>query len=122
MLVLPALDRRFVWSSMSVYLALAGQVLVLIGFLIVFLVHKENTFASATIELAPEQKVISTGLYPTHTSSHCRATWNTKKSALSPDTASLVNRGCDRLIGYFPAVLVAARRRDAARAPSRRAR
>jgi protein-S-isoprenylcysteine O-methyltransferase Ste14 len=26
-------------------------------------VYKENTFASATIELAPEQKVISTGLY-----------------------------------------------------------
>ena len=25
--------------------------------------YKENTFASATIELAPEQKVISTGLY-----------------------------------------------------------
>ena len=33
------------------------------GFLIVFLVYKENTFASATIELAPEQKVISTGPY-----------------------------------------------------------
>ena len=25
--------------------------------------YKENTFASATIELVPEQKVISTGLY-----------------------------------------------------------
>ena len=33
------------------------------GFLIVFLVYKENTFASATIEVAPEQKVISTGPY-----------------------------------------------------------
>jgi protein-S-isoprenylcysteine O-methyltransferase Ste14 len=26
-------------------------------------VYQENTFASATIELAPEQKVITTGLY-----------------------------------------------------------
>jgi protein-S-isoprenylcysteine O-methyltransferase Ste14 len=63
MLVIPALDHRFVWSTMSLYLAVAGEVLVAIGFLIVFLVYKENTFASATIELAPEQKVISTGLY-----------------------------------------------------------
>jgi protein-S-isoprenylcysteine O-methyltransferase Ste14 len=63
MLVIPALDHRFVWSTMSLYLVVAGEVLVAIGFLIVFLVYKENTFASATIELAPDQKVISTGLY-----------------------------------------------------------
>jgi protein-S-isoprenylcysteine O-methyltransferase Ste14 len=63
MLVIPALDHRFVWSTMSLYLEVAGEVLVAIGFLIVFLVYKENTFASATIELAPEQNVISTGLY-----------------------------------------------------------
>jgi hypothetical protein len=37
--------------------------LVALGLLVIFFVYKENTFASATIELAPEQKVISTGLY-----------------------------------------------------------
>lgn len=63
MLVIPALDHRFVWSAMALYLEVAGEVLVAVGFLIVFLVYKENTFASATIELAPEQNVISTGLY-----------------------------------------------------------
>ena len=63
MLVISALDHRFVWSTMALYLEVAGEVLVAIGFLIVFLVYKENTFTSATIELAPEQKVISTGLY-----------------------------------------------------------
>jgi protein-S-isoprenylcysteine O-methyltransferase Ste14 len=63
MLVIPSLDRRYTWSAMSLYLVVAGEVLVAIGFLIVFLVYRENTFASATIELAPEQKVISTGLY-----------------------------------------------------------
>ena len=41
----------------------AGDALVVFGFFIVFLVYKENTFASATIEVAPEQKVISTGPY-----------------------------------------------------------
>ena len=63
MLVVAALDHRLHWSEMSLYVAVAGDVLVAIGFLIVFFVYKENTFASATIELAPEQKVISTGLY-----------------------------------------------------------
>jgi protein-S-isoprenylcysteine O-methyltransferase Ste14 len=63
MLVVPALDHRFHWSEASLYATVAGDVLVAIGFLIIFLVYKENTFASATIELAPEQKVISTGLY-----------------------------------------------------------
>ena len=43
--------------------ALAGDVLVGLGFLGVFFVFRENSFTSATIELAPDQKVISTGPY-----------------------------------------------------------
>jgi protein-S-isoprenylcysteine O-methyltransferase Ste14 len=63
MLVVPALDHRFHWSAVPDCVALAGDALVAFGFLIIFFVYRENTFASATIELAPEQKVISTGLY-----------------------------------------------------------
>ena len=63
MLIVPALDHRFHWSEVPLYATVAGDVLVAIGFLITLFVYKENTFASATIELAPEQKVISTGLY-----------------------------------------------------------
>lgn len=63
MLVVPALDHRFAWSRVPPYAAIAGDVLVALGFLVIFFVYRENTFASATIELAPEQKVISTGLY-----------------------------------------------------------
>jgi protein-S-isoprenylcysteine O-methyltransferase Ste14 len=63
MLVVPALDHRSHWSAVPLYVAIAGNLLVMIGFLIIFFVYKENTFASATIELAPEQTVISTGLY-----------------------------------------------------------
>ena len=63
MLVVPALDRRFGWSAVPLWATLAGDVLVAIGFLIIFLVYKENAFASATIEVYPEQKVITTGLY-----------------------------------------------------------
>jgi protein-S-isoprenylcysteine O-methyltransferase Ste14 len=63
LLVIPALDHRFAWSSMPPYLALAGDGLVVLGWLGVYFVFRENTFSSATIELAPEQEVISTGPY-----------------------------------------------------------
>jgi protein-S-isoprenylcysteine O-methyltransferase Ste14 len=62
-LIVSALDHRLGWTPLPPYVSLAGDALVGLGFLIVFFVYKENTFASATIELAPEQKVISTGLY-----------------------------------------------------------
>jgi protein-S-isoprenylcysteine O-methyltransferase Ste14 len=62
-LVVPALDRRFGWSHAPLPLVVAGDVLVALGFLVVFLVFKENTFASAVIEVAPEQRVIDTGPY-----------------------------------------------------------
>jgi protein-S-isoprenylcysteine O-methyltransferase Ste14 len=63
MLVIPALDHRFRWSQVPIYALVAGDLLVAIRFLIVFLVYKENTFASATIEVASEQRVISSGPY-----------------------------------------------------------
>jgi protein-S-isoprenylcysteine O-methyltransferase Ste14 len=63
LLIVPALDHRFEWSHMPALAALAGEGLMLLGWLAIFFVFKENTFTSATIELAPEQKVISTGPY-----------------------------------------------------------
>jgi protein-S-isoprenylcysteine O-methyltransferase Ste14 len=63
LLVVPAFDRRFAWSHLSPYVALAGDVLVALGWLAIFFVIRENTYTSATIELAPDQKVISTGPY-----------------------------------------------------------
>jgi len=63
LLVLPALDHRFLWSRVPSSVALVGDVLVALGFVAIFFVLKENTFSSATIELAPNQKVISTGPY-----------------------------------------------------------
>jgi len=64
MLVLPALNHRFHWwPAVPFFAAVAGDVLVAIGFLIIFVVYKENTFASATIEVYPDQKVVSSGLY-----------------------------------------------------------
>jgi protein-S-isoprenylcysteine O-methyltransferase Ste14 len=63
LLVVPALDHRFRWSSVPVWAVIAGDVLVVVGFYFIFLVYRENTFTSATIEVAPGQTVISTGPY-----------------------------------------------------------
>ncbi|HSY87482.1 MAG TPA: isoprenylcysteine carboxylmethyltransferase family protein [Verrucomicrobiae bacterium] len=63
LIVIPALDHRFAWSHMPPAVALAGDLLVLLGWLAIFFVFKANSFASATIELTPGQKIISTGPY-----------------------------------------------------------
>ena len=63
MLIVPALGHRLHWSMAPPYVAVAGDILVALGFLLIFFVYKENSFASATIELAPEQEVVSTGPY-----------------------------------------------------------
>jgi protein-S-isoprenylcysteine O-methyltransferase Ste14 len=63
LLVVPALDHRFGWSAVPLAVVLAGDALVAIGFYLIFLVYRENSFTSATIEIAADQKVISTGPY-----------------------------------------------------------
>jgi protein-S-isoprenylcysteine O-methyltransferase Ste14 len=63
LLVVPALDHRFGWSHVSLGVVIAGDVLVGVGFSLIFRVYRENTFTSATIEVAEDQRVISTGPY-----------------------------------------------------------
>jgi protein-S-isoprenylcysteine O-methyltransferase Ste14 len=63
LLVVPALDHRFGWSAVPVGGVVAGDALVVIGFCLIALVYRANTFSSATIEIAENQKVVSTGPY-----------------------------------------------------------
>ena len=63
LLVVPAFDHRFGWSQMPPAVALVGDGLVGIGWLAIFFVFRENSFTSSTIELAPDQKVVSSGPY-----------------------------------------------------------
>src|SRR5207249_7833106 len=63
LLVVPAFDHRFGWSSVPLGVVVAGDLLVAIGFVFIFLVYRENTFTSATIEVVENQRVISTGPY-----------------------------------------------------------
>lgn len=62
-MLVPAFDHRFAWSMVPPVVIAIGDILVVVGFLIVFLVFKENTFTSALIELSTNQKVITTGPY-----------------------------------------------------------
>jgi protein-S-isoprenylcysteine O-methyltransferase Ste14 len=63
LMIVPSLDRRFSWSEVPPLVVIGGDVLVALGFFIVFLVFKENTFTAATIEVNPDQIVVSTGPY-----------------------------------------------------------
>jgi protein-S-isoprenylcysteine O-methyltransferase Ste14 len=63
LLVVPALDHRFAWSSVPLPVVLMGNVLVAVGLYLVFLVYRENTFTAATIEVTAGQKVVTTGPY-----------------------------------------------------------
>jgi protein-S-isoprenylcysteine O-methyltransferase Ste14 len=63
MLIVPGLDHRWHWSVVPLDVVVAADILVVVGFVFVFFVYKENSFASATIELAPDQRVISSGPY-----------------------------------------------------------
>ena len=62
-MILPSLDHRFSWSAVPLPIVVAGDILTVLGFIIVFLVFNENTFTAAAIEVVPGQMVISTGPY-----------------------------------------------------------
>jgi protein-S-isoprenylcysteine O-methyltransferase Ste14 len=61
--LLPGLDHRFGWSHLPLWLTILSQAVVLGGYLMMFWVLKANSFAAATIQVEPGQKVISSGPY-----------------------------------------------------------
>lgn len=63
LMVVPALDYRLGWSHVPLAAVVAADLLIVIGFYIVLIVFKENTFTAATIQLESDQKVITTGPY-----------------------------------------------------------
>jgi protein-S-isoprenylcysteine O-methyltransferase Ste14 len=63
LIVVPPLDHRFRWSAVPGYIAVSGDVFVAVGLAVIFLVFRENGYASASIEVNEGQRVISTGPY-----------------------------------------------------------
>lgn len=63
MIAFSGFDRRFGWSQVPALVAIAGDVLVALGFLIHIFVFRENSYGAATVQTFEGQKVISTGPY-----------------------------------------------------------
>jgi len=61
--IVPGIDRRFGWSDIPFEIIIITDLVILGGYLIIFQVFKQNSFASRIIEIEKSQKVISTGLY-----------------------------------------------------------
>lgn len=62
-LIIPSFDHRFGWSDVPIYIVIAGDILIALGYFLIFLVFRENPFAAATIQVSADQKVITTGPY-----------------------------------------------------------
>ena len=63
LMVVPVLDHRFGWSPVPPYVSIAGDGLVALGYLFILFVLRENSYAASTIQIADDQRVISTGPY-----------------------------------------------------------
>ncbi len=61
--ILPGFDHRFGWSHPPVWLMIVAQMFVLGGYGMILWVLKANSFAASTIQVEPDQKVISGGPY-----------------------------------------------------------
>jgi len=61
--LVPGFDFRWQWSDVPMALIVLGDIGVMAGYVIIFLVFRENTYASSIVEVAESQKVVSTGPY-----------------------------------------------------------
>jgi protein-S-isoprenylcysteine O-methyltransferase Ste14 len=61
--VVSGLDFRFHWSQVPLAVTVISEGMVALSFVVVFLVVRENSFASAVIEVSDRQEVISSGPY-----------------------------------------------------------
>jgi len=62
-IIVPGLDFRFNWSDVPPSVVLVSTFIMISGYLMFFIVMRQNTYASRVIEIEDEQKLIDTGLY-----------------------------------------------------------
>ena len=63
LLVFCGFDRRFGWSPVPPWVSVVGNVLIVLGLAITFVVLRQNPFSGSTVERFEGQRVVSTGLY-----------------------------------------------------------
>jgi len=59
----PGLDHRYGWSGVPAWASVLADALVFLGYVIVFLVFRENSYTSRIVEVVEGQKVVTTGPY-----------------------------------------------------------
>ncbi len=60
---IPGLDFRFHWSTVPFEVVITANAIVFLGYILIILVFKENSYASTIIQVEEEQQVITTGPY-----------------------------------------------------------
>ena len=61
--LMPGLDKRYGWSTVPTWLVILSDIIIFLGYLLIFFVFKENSYTSRTVEVMKGQKVITTGPY-----------------------------------------------------------
>jgi protein-S-isoprenylcysteine O-methyltransferase Ste14 len=61
--LVPGFDRRYGWSAVPDWLAIASDVVILVGYLLFVRVLMENRYASRVVEVEQGQRVVTTGPY-----------------------------------------------------------
>lgn len=61
--IIPGLDKRFGWSNVPLIIVIIADLVILLGYLLIFFVFKQNSYASRIVEVEKDQKIITTGLY-----------------------------------------------------------
>lgn len=61
--LVPGLDHRYGWSGVPAWACVLADLLVLLGYVIVFFVFRENSYTSRIVEVVEGQKVVTTGPY-----------------------------------------------------------
>ncbi|MBU1014725.1 MAG: isoprenylcysteine carboxylmethyltransferase family protein [Bacteroidetes bacterium] len=61
--IIPGFDKYYGWSDIPTYIIIIADIMVLVGYLIVIRVFKENSYTSRVVEVNSHQKVISSGPY-----------------------------------------------------------
>ncbi len=61
--VIPGFDFRFHWSAVPVWVVLVADLMVFLGYVLIIIVFRENSYASTVIQVEKEQAVITTGPY-----------------------------------------------------------